>query len=58
MPNAILHTLVLHDIDDAIIAAIKAKAAANGSSTEDQILQLLSEALFKPTHQRRILRRL
>lgn len=43
-----MHTLVLHDIDDEIVAAIEAKAAANGINTEDQILQIISKALLKP----------
>lgn len=42
-------TLILRNVDDAIVQALKSRAARNGLSAEAEHLKILKLALLRPT---------
>ena len=43
-----MHTLIIHDVDCAIIEALETRAATRNTSIEIEVIRALNEALLKP----------
>lgn len=43
-----MNTLIVHDVIDAIVEALPARAAANNTSVEIEHLKILNEILLNP----------
>lgn len=49
-----MHTLIVHNIEDEIAAALEARAAADNISIEAEHIKILTNALMKPKRIRKI----